>query len=157
MGRKKLQDKANIELLKVTKKAGLETVWDRFEAQQPQCGFGVLGICCRMCNMGPCRIDPFGQGPQAGACGATADTIASRDMARSTAAGSASHSDHARDLAMTLIALGEGRTQGYSVRDPNKLKIIASEFGIDTANKKDIELALKLGKKVLEEFGKQEG
>src|SRR3989338_6783873 len=157
MSRKKLQDKANIKVLEKAKKAGIETVWDRFEAQAPQCGFGMLGICCRMCNMGPCRIDPFGQGPQAGACGATADTIAARDMARQTAAGSASHSDHARDLAKTLIAIGKGTAQGYSVRDPNKLKIIASEFGIDTANKKDIELALQLGKKVLEEFGKQEG
>lgn len=157
MSRKKLQDKASIKVLETAKKAGIETVWSRYEAQQPQCGFGMLGICCRMCNMGPCRIDPFGTGPQRGACGATADTIAARDMARSTAAGSASHSDHARDLAMTLIALGKGETQGYAIRDPNKLRAIAGEFGIDIANKKDTEIALQLGKKVLEEFGKQEG
>lgn len=155
--RKKLHDKANIEVLKTAKEKGMETVWDRYEAQQPQCGFGILGICCRMCNMGPCRIDPFGTGPQRGACGATADTIASRDMARSTAAGSASHSDHARDIAKTLIALGEGKAQGYAIRDPQKLKTIANEFGIDINNKKDTDIALQLGKKVLEEFGRQEG
>ena len=157
MSRKKLQDKANLKVLESAKKAGIETVWDRFEAQAPQCGFGMLGICCRMCNMGPCRIDPFGAGPKAGACGATADTIAARDMARATAAGSASHSDHARDLAMTLIAVGKGQTQGYAIRDPFKLKRVASEFGIEVENKKDNEIALQLGQKVLEEFGKQEG
>ncbi|OGW83710.1 MAG: carbon-monoxide dehydrogenase catalytic subunit [Omnitrophica bacterium RIFCSPLOWO2_01_FULL_45_10] len=157
MSRKKLQDKANIKVLAAAKKAGIDTVWDRFEAQQPQCGFGMLGICCRMCNMGPCRIDPFGEGPSKGACGATADTIAARDMARATAAGSASHSDHARDLALTLIALGKGQTQGYSIRDPIKLKIIAGEFGIDIKDKKEIDIARQLGEKVLEEFGKQEG
>src|SRR3990167_8019827 len=157
MSRKKLQDKANIKVLEKAKKAGIETVWDRYEAQVPQCGFGMLGICCRMCNMGPCRIDPFGEGPSKGACGATADTIAARDMARATAAGSASHSDHARDLAMTLIALGKGQTQGYAIRDPFKLKRIASEFGVNVENKKDNEIALELGQKVLEEFGKQEG
>lgn len=157
MSRKKLQDKANIKILEAARKAGLETVWDRYEAQQPQCGFGLLGICCRMCNMGPCRIDPFGTGPKAGACGATADTIAARDMARATAAGSASHSDHARDLAVTLIALGKGQTQGYAIRDPFKLKTIAAEFGIDIENKKDNDIALRLGEKVLEEFGRQGG
>src|SRR3990167_4255936 len=157
MSRKKLQDKANIKVLEKAKKAGIETVWDRYEAQVPQCGFGMLGICCRMCNMGPCRIDPFGAGPKTGTCGATADTIAARDMARATAAGSASHSDHARDLAMTLIAVGKGQTQGYAIRDPFKLKRVASEFGIEVEDKKDNEIALQLGQKVLEEFGKQEG
>ncbi len=157
MSRKKLQDKANIKVMQSAKKEGIETIWDRYEAQQPQCGFGMLGLCCRQCNMGPCRIDPFGAGPKTGTCGATADTIAARDMARATAAGSASHSDHSRDLASTLIALGKGQTQGIAIRDPLKLRTIASEFGINVENKKDNEIALQLGQKVLEEFGKQEG
>ena len=156
MSREKLKDKANIKILEAAKREGIETIWDRYKAQEPHCGFGLMGICCRMCNMGPCRIDPFGTGPQKGACGATADTIAARDMARSTAAGSASHSDHARDIAHTLVAIGKGTAQGYSVRDPNKLRVIASEYGINTANKKDSELALALGERVLQEFGKQD-
>ncbi|MFH0838883.1 MAG: anaerobic carbon-monoxide dehydrogenase catalytic subunit [Candidatus Omnitrophota bacterium] len=156
MSRKKIIDKANIKVLRAIKKKGLETVWDRYEAQEPHCGFGLLGICCRMCNMGPCRIDPFGTGPEQGACGATADTIAARDMARQTAAGTASHSDHARDLAHTLIALGKGTAQGYAIRDPHKLRVIAGEFGITVENKKDNEIALELGHAVLKEFGKQD-
>lgn len=156
MSREKLKDKANIKILEARKSQGMETIWDRYEAQQPQCGFGLLGICCRMCNMGPCRIDPFGTGPQKGACGATADTIAARDMTRQTAAGSASHSDHARDMGHTLIAIGKGTAQGYSIRDPYKLRIIAAEYGIKVENKKDNELALELGEKVLQEFGKQD-
>ena len=56
MSRKKLQDKANIKVLAAAKKAGIDTVWDRFEAQQPQCGFGMLGICCRMV-IGECLED----------------------------------------------------------------------------------------------------
>ncbi len=42
------------------------TVWDRLAAQQPQCGYCALGLSCRNCAMGPCRIDPFGEGPPEG-------------------------------------------------------------------------------------------
>ncbi|RWX50563.1 Prismane/CO dehydrogenase family protein, partial [Candidatus Electrothrix marina] len=77
----------------------LQTVWDRYEAQQPQCGFGELGVCCRHCMQGPCRIDPFGEGPDRGICGATADTIVARGLARAIAGGTASHSGHALHVA----------------------------------------------------------
>ena len=68
-------------------KEGVETAWERLEAQQPQCGYGQLGLCCTNCNMGPCRIDPFGEEPQKGVCGATADTIVARNLVRMLATG----------------------------------------------------------------------
>ena len=74
--KKRSSDKAAQEMLEHMSEAGIENAWDRLEQQEPQCGFGKLGICCRNCAMGPCRIDPFGDGSQAGVCGATADTIA---------------------------------------------------------------------------------
>ncbi|KUK14093.1 MAG: Carbon monoxide dehydrogenase CooS, partial [bacterium 42_11] len=43
------------ELLEKAEREGIETAWHRFIEQQPQCGFGLLGICCRNCAMGPCR------------------------------------------------------------------------------------------------------
>ncbi|HDD25531.1 MAG TPA: carbon monoxide dehydrogenase, partial [Acidilobales archaeon] len=86
------------ELIEKAEEEGVELVWHRFLEQQPQCGFGLLGICCRNCNMGPCRIDPFGFGPTKGICGATADTIVARNIVRMIAAGAAAHSDHARDI-----------------------------------------------------------
>ncbi|MHC4389123.1 MAG: anaerobic carbon-monoxide dehydrogenase catalytic subunit, partial [Planctomycetota bacterium] len=63
-------EKASQEMISRMAEAGLENAWDRLELQQPQCGFGKLGVCCRICTMGPCRIDPFGEGPQLGVCGA---------------------------------------------------------------------------------------
>ena len=56
-------DPASVQMLDVVAKAGVSVAWDRYDAMQPQCGFGSLGVCCRHCNMGPCRIDPFGDGP----------------------------------------------------------------------------------------------
>jgi carbon-monoxide dehydrogenase catalytic subunit len=50
-------------MLKKAEKDQLETVWDRYEAQLPQCGYCEMGLSCRICNMGPCRVDPFGEGP----------------------------------------------------------------------------------------------
>lgn len=46
-------DPAVLELLPKAALDGVETVWDRYEAQQPQCGFGSLGVCCRHCIQGP--------------------------------------------------------------------------------------------------------
>ncbi|MGZ8430088.1 MAG: anaerobic carbon-monoxide dehydrogenase catalytic subunit, partial [Candidatus Deferrimicrobiaceae bacterium] len=53
----------------LTRKAvddNVELVKDRLQKMMPECGFGELGTCCVMCYMGPCRIDPFGQGPRTG-------------------------------------------------------------------------------------------
>jgi len=110
-------DRAALFLLKKAAREGVETAWDRFEKQQPQCGFGQLGICCRNCNMGPCRIDPFGDGPQEGVCGTTADTIAARNLLRMIAAGAAAHSDHGRDIITTVYAAACGEAQGYEIKD----------------------------------------
>jgi carbon-monoxide dehydrogenase catalytic subunit len=103
-------DPASLALIERAAQEGKELAWDRFKEQEPQCGFGLLGICCRNCNMGPCRIDPFGNGPDKGVCGADADTIVARNLLRTIAAGAAAHSDHGRDIVETLLhaATGEG-------------------------------------------------
>ena len=63
-------DPASQKMIKKAEDENIQIAWDRYDAMQPQCGFGQLGICCRICSMGPCRIDPFGEGPQEGVCGA---------------------------------------------------------------------------------------
>src|SRR5512147_358239 len=96
-------------MLAVAKREGIETVWDRLAKQQPQCGYCSLGTSCRICAMGPCRVDPFSEGPQKGVCGADADIIVARNLARMIAAGSSSHSDHGRDLVDVLHGIGTGK------------------------------------------------
>ena len=149
-------DLATQEVLKKAKDENIKTAWDRLESQEPQCGFGQLGLCCTVCNMGPCRIDPFGEGAQVGVCGANADTIAARNLARKIASGASAHSDHGRDVAHTLSLLSEGHAHDYEILDVDKLKILAQEFKIDTNRTKE-QIAKELSKKLLEEFGKQEG
>jgi len=144
-------------LLEKGKKEGVKSAWDRYQEQMPQCGFGTLGLCCRHCSNGPCRIDPFGEGPKEGVCGADANTIAARHFARMVAGGAAAHSDHARAVAETFLAAAEGKVPGYGIKDEMKLYELALDLGLDVENKSIQELAVEVGKACLEEFGKQEG
>ena len=134
-----------------------EFAWDRFQAMQPQCGFGQLGVCCRICSMGPCRIDPFGKGPQRGVCGATADIIAARNLVRMIAAGSAAHSDHGRDVAHTLLMAASDPNCDYKIKDEKKVRALAEEFGIATDGKSKEELAKAVAELSFAEFGQQYG
>lgn len=145
-------------MLRIAEKQGRETAWDRLEAQQPQCGYGQLGVCCRNCNMGPCRIDPFDEtGPQKGVCGATADIIVARNLLRMIAAGAAAHSDHGRDITHTLLLTAEGKSGGYEIKDEAKLKALAAEYDIETEGRTKEEIALDLARAIYAEFGNQEG
>jgi carbon-monoxide dehydrogenase catalytic subunit len=155
--KKRSSDKASQEMLDLMAHAGLENAWERFEQQQPQCGFGRLGICCRNCSMGPCRVDPFEDGPQTGICGADADTIAARNLLRMIAAGAAAHSDHGRDIAHTFKMAAESDSCDYVIKDERKLKEVAARYGIDTKNRQIKEIAADLANVVMNEFGKQEG
>jgi anaerobic carbon-monoxide dehydrogenase catalytic subunit len=131
----------------------VETVWERHEAQQPQCGFCEMGLSCRICVMGPCRIDPFGEGPQRGVCGADADIIVARNLVRMIAAGAASHSDHGRDLVDVLADVAAGHAPGYAIKDPVKLRGVAVEYGLEADGKDDLTLAGELADAMQEDFG----
>jgi anaerobic carbon-monoxide dehydrogenase catalytic subunit len=150
-------DQATQEMIQEAASKQIKTVWDRYEEMQPQCGFGTLGLCCRHCSMGPCRIDPFGNGPQTGVCGATGDTIAARHLVRMIAAGAAAHSDHGRSIAHTLKLIGDDPTSDYTVKDPGKLRAVAEVYGIETKGKDVDTLVKEVAHATLNEFGQQEG
>lgn len=145
------------EMLRRMKEAKVETLYDRYQAQQPQCGFGLVGLCCRHCNMGPCNVDPFGRGPQRGICGADANTIAARHFTRMVAAGAAAHSDHGRAVAQLVVATARGEAPGYRIKDEEKLMMVAEWFDVKTAGRKINEIAEEVGEMALAEFGKSYG
>jgi carbon-monoxide dehydrogenase catalytic subunit len=149
-------DPATQEMLNLAQDQKFETTWDRWETQQPQCAFGKTGVCCRICNMGPCRIDKAGGKRRLGACGADADTIVARNLVRMVAGGAAAHSDHGRDVARTLLLAAEGKG-GYAIKDPAKLRQLAAEFGIALEGHSEAELAKALAERAIQMFGQQEG
>jgi carbon-monoxide dehydrogenase catalytic subunit len=144
-------------MIEIARREGIDTVWDRLRAQQPQCGYCALGLSCRNCAMGPCRIDPFGEGPQRGVCGADADVIVARNLGRAIAAGSSSHSDHGRDILETFHSMAHGETSGYGIADEAKLRRIATELGIEDKGREASAVAVDVADELLEDFGTKRG
>jgi carbon-monoxide dehydrogenase catalytic subunit len=156
LGRLTIHDDAQ-QMIDRAHEEGIETVWDRLRAQEPQCGYCQLGLSCRNCAMGPCRIDPFGEGPQKGVCGANADVIVARNLGRTIAAGSSSHSDHGRDILEVFSAMAHGEASGYQVTDEAKLRRIAEEIGITTEGLETNEVASLLADELMANYGSAKG
>ena len=95
----------------------IETCFERAEKLK-QCPIGETGACCRVCHMGPCRLVGKNAEEEAvGVCGASLATVVARNFVRMIAAGTATHSDHARDMAMTLLAAAEGTAKDFKITD----------------------------------------
>ena len=153
MADKKSIDPAVCEMLEVADFKGIVTAFQRAETMKP-CPIGSKSACCKHCNMGPCRLVKEGQ---VGICGATIETVAARNFARSVAAGSAAHSDHGRDMALTLLAAATGEAPDYHVRDTRKLLEVAQYLGVNTKGRETADIAKEVAEKALVEFGRQQG
>ena len=108
-------DGATLELLDKARKENISTVFDRADALKP-CPIGVEESCCKVCGMGPCRLPRSKKGEEkerVGVCGATIETIVARNFARKVAAGTASHSDHSREVVETFLKTARGETHGF--------------------------------------------
>ncbi|AKL96059.1 carbon-monoxide dehydrogenase catalytic subunit [Clostridium aceticum] len=149
-------DPATEELARKAANEGIETLWDRKKAMKTPCGFGEQGLCCRICAMGPCRISPTkDKGAQKGICGATADVIIARNLARMIAGGTATHSDHGRDIAHVLhMAKRDGN---YKITDEKKLLNLAKEWEVEIENRDIYDIAHEVAEIALKEFGKPFG
>ena len=140
---------ATERLLENGKKVGADAWQYRVKNQTPHCKFGEQGVCCRICAMGPCRITP--KAPR-GICGCDVHGIVGRNYLKFTAGGSATHSDHGREICHTLYCASPDGA--YKVKDPEKLIRIAKEWGVETEGKDIYDLAHEMAVLGLEEYGK---
>jgi hypothetical protein len=84
----KTVDPISQELLQAASNRGIKLPWERYEKLQPQDGFLRLGLSCPFgCLQGPCRIDPFGRGPDRGICGLDKDGMVAALLVRLTMQG----------------------------------------------------------------------
>jgi carbon-monoxide dehydrogenase catalytic subunit len=129
------RDDAVEYLLKKAQENNIETGWDRFNAMQEVCAFGNLGLCCRNCMMGPCRIDPFGEGPQKGICGISSDGIVARNLCRMIISGTSAHSDHAAHILEVFRQVSAGEPLDFEIRDESKLANLMKWLGLEFEGK----------------------
>ena len=126
----------------------METSHHRVEGQSTKCGFGLQGVCCRLCANGPCRITP--KAPR-GICGATADVIVARNFLRAVASGSGCYIHIVENTALNVkkTAMAKGEIKGEK-----SLKRLAEIFGVE--GKDNWETAQIVAQKVLDDLYKPE-
>ena len=143
-------DPAVREMILRQNQLGFDTTFDRFDSQQPQCGFGMAGICCKICNMGPCKITS--KSPK-GVCGADADLIVARNLLRSAAAGAAQHGMHGREVILSLKWAAEGKLD-LPILGQQKIKDTAKAFGIKTERRSIKKIASELADVLLDDMSR---
>ena len=162
-------DVASQEMIARSHDLNVETIFDRALKMKP-CNIGIQGICCKNCAMGPCRL-PLpkggiqGEDDRKGLCGATANTIATRNFIRMIAGGAAAHSDHGRSVAEVFLSAARKDTNDYKIKDTVKLVAVAKHLGVATTVEVDgeeldrdlDEIAVEVGEVALNEWGKAEG
>ena len=126
----------------------METSHHRVEGQSTKCGFGLQGVCCRLCSNGPCRITP--KAPR-GICGATADVIVARNFLRAVASGSGCYIHIVENTALNVkkTAMQKGEIKGE-----RSLKRLADAFGVQGKDK--WETAQIVAEKVIADLYKPE-
>ena len=75
------------EIITAAHDQGELLLWGRYEKQIPLCAFTDNGLSCRSCFHGPCRINPFGDEPRQGVCGADRNQIIMENLFQTTLEG----------------------------------------------------------------------
>ena len=126
----------------------METSHHRVEGQSTKCGFGLQGVCCRLCANGPCRITP--KAPR-GICGATADVIVARNFLRAVASGSGCYIHIVENTALNVKKTAEIKGE---IKGEKSLAKLAEIFGVQGTDKWDT--AKQVAQMVLDDLYKPE-
>ena len=126
----------------------METSHHRVEGQSTKCGFGLQGVCCRLCANGPCRITP--KAPR-GICGATADVIVARNFLRAVASGSGCYIHIVENTALNVKKTAEIKGE---IKGEKSLARLAEIFGVQGTDKWDT--AKQVAQKFLDDLYKPE-
>ena len=129
-------------------KLPMETSHHRVASQSTKCGFGLQGVCCRLCSNGPGRIPP--KAPK-GICRATADVIVARNLLRAGAAGAGWYIHIVENTALNVLKTAQSKGE---IKGEKALNHLAEKLGITAEDK--YEKAEKVAKAVLNDLYKPE-
>jgi carbon-monoxide dehydrogenase catalytic subunit len=131
---------------------GVETVIDRYARQTPQCRHGLSGLCCRMCQWGPCRITE--KSPR-GVCGRTLELVAIANLLRAAAAGASAQLMHAREMAIALRAAGRDEI-ALDLASTRRLREVGAAMNVSQSWTPMPEVAELVSAAMLEDLGRLE-
>ncbi len=147
---------ATAQMLARTRRDGVETAWDR-AANMKACPIGADSACCKHCAMGPCRLNSKDPYAKVGICGATIDTIQSRNFARMIAAGGSAHTDHGMVMLDVFREVVNGNIKDYTIKDPLKLEEVAKSIGIEVEGREIKDIAKDLYEELERTYTQVEG
>ena len=134
---------ATAQMLKKAEADGVETAFHR-AADMKACPIGADSACCKHCSMGPCRLSSKDPYAKVGVCGATIDTIMSRNFARMVASGAAAHTDHGMSMLDLFREVVSGHIKDFTIKDPIKLREVAASIDIEVEDRDDQAIAMDL-------------
>ena len=143
-------------MLAKAERDGVETAFHRARDMKA-CPIGADSACCKHCAMGPCRLnakDPYGK---VGVCGATIDTIMSRNFGRMVASGAAAHTDHGMSMLDLFREVVSGHNTEYRIKDPIKLIELAASLEISTEGKELSDVAMDVYRELERTYTQVEG
>ncbi len=144
------------QMITKARKDGVELAFDRAANMKP-CPIGAKSACCKHCAMGPCRINAKDPYAKVGICGATIDTIQSRNLARMVACGTAAHVSHGRNMLNLFKGVVTGAIKDFEIKDTIKLASLAQTLNIETENRSVQEIALDICDELEKIFVQTEG
>jgi carbon-monoxide dehydrogenase catalytic subunit len=147
---------ATAQMLTKARRDGVETAFER-AYNMKACPIGAESACCKHCFMGPCRLNARDPYSKVGVCGATIDTIQSRNFARHVAAGCAAHTDHGMSMVDLFREVVNGHIKDYTIKSPEKLKAVAESIGIETEGRELMDIAKDLYKELERTYTQVEG
>lgn len=141
---------ASRDLLQHLEGLGVETLYDRFEQQKPQCTFGLTGRCCRMCQWGPCRIGPKAE---RGICGKDQNAMVIGNVLRSLVAGLSAHGRHAHEAMFSVLAAADGKAH-LKIKGEERVLDLARRFGVAADGKPIEEVAREVTGILIQDLGR---
>jgi len=148
--------KSTQQMLRKAAEDGVETAFHR-AADMKACPIGADSACCKHCSMGPCRLSSKDPYAKVGVCGATIDTIASRNFARMVASGAAAHTDHGMSMLDVFREVVAGKVKDYQIKDEQKLFDVAASVGIESAGRELKDVATDLYQELERTYTQVEG
>jgi carbon-monoxide dehydrogenase catalytic subunit len=147
---------ATAQMLRKAERDGVETAFHR-AADMKACPIGADSACCKHCAMGPCRLNSKDPYAKVGVCGATIDTIQSRNFGRMVACGGAAHTDHGMSMLDLFREVINGNIKDYQIKDTTKLEEVAKELGIEVEGRELKDVAMDLYKELERTYTQVEG